>query len=112
MTSLSLPTAARIAGMRRKTAEIRLNEGSLLGIMLPSGHWRVLSFQITQEGEVPGLKSILEAVPDGTNPLVIYDFFISKNNSLLTRAEEPTSPLRWLRAGGDAETVAALAREI
>lgn len=110
-TSLPLDEAAKIIGADPAELRQRLEDGYLLGVWLAGHHWRVLAFQLTDDGELPGLSMVLGKVPRDTNPVAIWAFFTTPQPRL-TRRGRMLEPVEWLASGGDPEIVAELTRSL
>lgn len=109
--ALTLAETSRLTGLEEADLRERLEEGRLLGVWCDGHHWRVLAFQVTLKGLLPGLDEILGRVPDDNDPLGLYAFFTTPQPTLL-RQGRMTSPLEWLSSGSDPTVVVELARRL
>ena len=105
-TALSVAGAAERISVDASRVRHRLAEGRLTG-WKDRGGWRLPVWQFTNDGVLPGLEPVLDAVPDDQPPLVVAGFMTTPQQDLRT-AGEPTSPRDWLLAGGEPNTVARL----
>ncbi|WP_375263678.1 hypothetical protein [Palleronia sp.] len=107
--ALTLAETSRLTGLEEADLRERLEEGRLLGVWCDGHHWRVLAFQVTLKGLLPGLNEILGRVPDDNDPLGLYAFFTTPQPTLLRQGRMVT-PVEWLTAGADPAVVVDLAR--
>ncbi|HEY7596493.1 MAG TPA: DNA-binding protein [Actinophytocola sp.] len=105
-TALSVAGAAERIGVDSSRIRHRLADGRLTG-WKDRGGWRLPVWQFTDDGVLPGLGTVLAAVPDDQPPLVVAGFMTTAQEDLRTAAE-PTTPRDWLLAGGDPAAVARL----
>ncbi|MGR3499615.1 MAG: hypothetical protein ACU0E9_12060 [Limimaricola soesokkakensis] len=110
-TSVPLTDAAQALGVDPVALRKRLEDGHLLGVWLSGDYWRVLAFQMTSKGELPGLDMVLGVISKDISPVSIYAFFSSPQPRLIL-AGRMVSPIEWLIADGDPEAVAELARHV
>jgi hypothetical protein len=75
------------------------------------GAWLIPSFQIRGRNLVPGLDRVLPEIPTDLHPVAVSRWFTSPHADLVLGGES-VSPLTWLRSGGPAEPVAALAAAV
>ncbi|WP_370163089.1 hypothetical protein [Limimaricola soesokkakensis] len=109
-TSLPLLAVAEVSGFEPGELRERLEEGRLLGLWL-DGHWRVLGFQLTVTGLLPGLDTVLSKFRRDLAPVDVYAFFVTPQPRLL-RSGRMSDPVEWLVSGGDPEFVAELASHL
>lgn len=108
--SLSAAQAAKLLGVDVSRIRQRLRERSLCGIEY-EGSWRLPRFQFERRLVIPGLASVLRALPDDLFPLDVVDWFLLPDTELQSdRDAAPVSPRTWLLAGRPVEPVVALAR--
>lgn len=102
-TAVPLADVARRLGVSDSRLRQRIGDGHLLSIRSPDGRsHHIPSFQLTENGELPGLKKVLAAIcPDATF-ITIYGFFVTPQPDLETEDGEPMTPIDWLLLGGDA----------
>lgn len=105
-TALSVAGAAERVGVDASRIRHRLAEGRLAG-WKNGGGWRLPVWQFTNDGVLPGLDTVLAAVPADQPPLAVAGFMTTAQQDLRT-AGEPTTPRDWLLAGGDPAAVARL----
>jgi hypothetical protein len=105
-TALSVAGAAERVAVDASRIRHRLADGRLTG-WKDHGGWRLPVWQFTNDGVLPGLETVLAAVPDDQPPLVVAGFMTTPQADLPT-AGEPTTPRDWLLAGGDPAAAARL----
>ena len=111
-TSLGTTEVAQMLGVDASRVRQRLREGSLCGVEY-EGEWHLPKFQFERRKVLPGLATVLGAVPSGANALEVAAWILSPNIDLVAdEAERPLSPRAWLLRGGSPERVAALARDL
>jgi hypothetical protein len=103
-TALTVAGAAERIAVDSSRIRHRLADGRLTG-WKDRGGWRLPVWQFTNDGVLPGLETVLAAVPDDQPPLVVAGFMTTPQEDLRT-ADEPTTPRDWLLAGGDPSAVA------
>lgn len=106
-SALPAAEAARTIGVDPSRIRHRLAAGRLAG-WKDRGGWRLPAWQFTHSGVLPGLETVLAAVPDDQPPLVVAAFMATPQADLLLDGE-PATPRGWLLATGDPEPVAKLA---
>ena len=110
--SLSAAQAAKLLGVDVSRIRQRLRERSLYGIGY-QGSWRLPRFQFERRLLIPGLASVLRALPDDLFPLDVIDWFLLPEAELQSdRDAAPLSPRAWLLAGRPVTPVVVLAREL
>jgi serine/threonine protein kinase len=109
-TGLTVGGAAERLGVSEGRIRQRLSARTLFGIKSSSG-WRLPSFQFDEHGEVRGLGRVLPALPPDVDPLVVVRFLTGAHVDLELDGEQ-ASPIEWLSAGGEIETVVALASDL
>lgn len=105
-SALTVGDAAGTVGVDPSRIRHRLAAGQLVG-WKDRGGWRLPAWQFTKAGVLPGLETVLEAVPDDQPPLVVAAFMSTAQAELLLDGE-PTTPRAWLLATGDPAPVAKL----
>lgn len=111
--TLSTDQVARM--IKRSTSRIRHMAKEQRLYTLPVDRRSGLRFPAWQfsNGEpLPGLSTVLAALPAGLHPLQVLGFFSTPTMELSLGDEKPITPLQWLRDGGDEATVAALAGSV
>lgn len=106
-SALSVTDAARVLGVDTSRVRHRLLAGRLVG-WKDRGNWRLPAWQFTSVGVLPGLETVLGAIPPDQPPLMAAAFMTSQQEDLLVQGE-PVTPRQWLLAGGDPARVADLA---
>lgn len=106
-SALSVTEAARRLGVDPSRVRHRLAARRLAGWKDQSG-WRLPAWQFTKDGVLPGLDTVLAAVPADEPPLAVAAFMTHPQDQLVV-AREAVTPREWLLAGGDPRPVAALA---
>lgn len=76
-TSYSTSQAAQYLKVDASRIRQRLRENSLFGIDY-DGEKRLPRFQFERAQVIPGLREILAALPDGSNPLDVAEWFLSR----------------------------------
>jgi hypothetical protein len=105
-SALTVADAARIVGVDPSRIRHRLAAAQLAG-WKDRGGWRLPAWQFTNAGVLPGLETVLAAVPDDQPPLVVAAFMSTPQPDLLLDGE-PATPRGWLLATGDPKPVAKL----
>lgn len=106
-SALSVTDAAAMLGVDTSRIRHRLAAGRLVG-WKDRGGWRLPAWQFTGSGVLPGLETVLAAIPDDQPPLVVAAFMTTPQVDLPISGR-PATPRQWLLAGGDPERVAELA---
>jgi hypothetical protein len=111
--SLPLAEAASRLGVNPSRLRQRLSEGSLVGIRDPGGRsWLIPLFQLMEEGELPGLRTVLRTIRRDARPVEVLAFFETAQPDLEDDDGEAMTPRAWLRRHGDPSLVAELAQEV
>jgi hypothetical protein len=105
-SALTVADAARAVGVDPSRIRHRLAGAQLIG-WKDRGGWRLPAWQFTKAGVLPGLGTVLAAVPDDQPPLVVAAFMSTPQPDLLLDGE-PATPRQWLLATGDPDPVAKL----
>lgn len=107
--ALSVEDAAARLHVTPGRVRQRLAERTLYGVQVRTrGSWRLPAWQFAADSAVPGLETVLPHVPCQIHPLAVSNFF-TRPDPDLEIGDSPVSPVDWLRSGGDAKAVAALA---
>jgi hypothetical protein len=108
-SSLSVRDAAARLGVDPSRIRHRVGDRSLYAVKAgPRGSLRLPAFQFVESGPLPGLATVLRALPAGRHPLAVWGFFSTPQPELeLAGAAVP--PRDWLSLGGDPDVVARLA---
>ena len=111
-TSFSTAEVARMLEVDTSRVRQRLRSRSLLGVEY-EGEWRLPRFQFERRKVLPGLATVLAAVPQDANALEVAEWFLLPNPDLeLKGREQPMSPRSWLLRGLPPLHVAELARDL
>ena len=105
-TSLTVGEAAALLGVTEGRVRHKIGRGDLYA--LPTGRRRLPRWQFTDDGALPGLPTVVRALPAGEHPLGVLAFMTTPQGEL-ELGGTPVSPVAWLRAGGDPAPVAQLA---
>ena len=109
-TSIPLSEAAWKLGVTDGRLRQRISERTLIGVHGPDGRaFRIPLFQLTPEGELPGLRLILKAIRPELRPVQVAAFFTTPQSDLEGPEGEPITPVAWLLSGHDPEPVRELA---
>jgi len=109
-TSIPLNEAARKLGVTDGRLRQRISERTLIGVHGPDGRaFRIPLFQLTDEGELPGLRPVLKAIRPELRPVQVAAFFATPQSDLEGPDGEPMTPVAWLLSGHDPEPVRELA---
>ncbi|WP_052340925.1 hypothetical protein [Salinarimonas rosea] len=112
-TALPLAEAARRFGVAPSRLRQRLQERTLLGVRSEDGRaWRIPLFQITEAGELPGLRLVLKAIRSDLRPVTIVGFFTTPQPDLEDETGAAMTPIAWLSSGRDPDAVRRLAAEL
>ena len=109
-TALSVNQAAEHVGVDSSRIRHRISNGHLVG-WKDRGGWQLPAWQFTDNGVLPGLETVLAAMPADQPALVLANFMTTPQVDL-DLADRPASPREWLMAGGSAHRVAELASVI
>lgn len=103
-TALTVAGAAERIGVDASRIRHRIADGHLMG-WKDRGGWRLPVWQFTDDDVLPGLATVLAAVPADQPALVVAAFMTTPQLDL---GDPPTTPRDWLLAGGDPARVASL----
>jgi len=106
-STYSAAEAAAVISVDTSRIRHRLAAGHLVG-WKDRGGWRLPAWQFTTTGALPGLDTVLAAVPADQPPLVLAAFMTTPQADLRL-GTAPSTPREWLLAGGDPTRVAELA---
>lgn len=121
-TAVSVQQAAELLGVDTSRVRHRIGDRRLIG-WKDRGGWRLPAWQFTDEDVLPGLETVLAAMPADQPDLVLANFMTTPQEDLElgdhTAGDHPAgdrdhtvSPRDWLLAGGSAQRVAELASTI
>ena len=112
-TALPLADAARRLGVTDGRLRQRVAAGTLLAVHGPDGRaLRIPLFQLTETGELPGLRMILKAMRRDLRPIQVAAFFTTPQPDLEDADGAPMTPVAWLMAGNDPEAARELAQSL
>jgi hypothetical protein len=101
--------AARL-GVDRSRVSQRVRDRSLYAFS--RGDTRYFpSWQLTDEGTLPGLRKVVSALDEGLHPLVVDHWFTTTSVDLEI-GDVPVSPVTWLATGGSPQVAAELAADL
>jgi hypothetical protein len=103
-TALTVAGAAERIGVDSSRIRHRLAEAQLAG-WKDRGGWRLPVWQFTDDDVLPGLATVLAAVPADQPTLVVAAFMTTPQAAL---GDPPATPRDWLLAGGSPARVASL----
>jgi len=103
-TALTVAGAAERIGVDASRIRHRIADSQLVG-WKDHGGWRLPVWQFTDDDVLPGLGTVLAAVPDDQPALVVAAFMTTPQLDL---GDPPVTPRDWLLAGGDPARVASL----
>lgn len=106
-SALTVAEAARQLQVDTSRIRHRLGVGRLVG-WKDRGSWRLPAWQFAGTGVLPGLETVLAAIPSDQPALVVAAFMTTLQEDLLVEGK-PATPRDWLLAGGDPRRVADLA---
>lgn len=108
--SFTTEEVVELLGVDRSRISQRLSDGSLYAVTHGDGR-RFPSWQFNENATLQGLKEVLTALDPGLHPLTVDHWFTHPNFELDIDGDA-VSPVEWLRTGGSAGTVAALAAQL
>jgi hypothetical protein len=106
-SALTAGEAAKTIGVHTSRIRHRLLARRLMG-WKDRGGWRLPAWQFTEQGVLPGLEQVIEALPTDQPALVIAAFMTTPQEDLTARSRS-ISPCEWLQSGGDPQRVVRLA---
>lgn len=109
-TALSVPRAAERLGVDASRVRHRIGDRRLIG-WKDRGGWRLPAWQFSDDDVLPGLETVLAAMPADQPDLVLANFMTTPQADL-ELGDRPVTPREWLLAGGGAQRVADLAAAI
>ena len=112
-TSYTTEEVAKHLGVSVGRIRQRVKEKTLYSMRVEDGKsWSFPSWQFTDDGEVPSLKTVLKALPSDLNMQDVFGFFTTLQPDLEDENGEPMVPLDWLIGHGDPSEVSELARDL
>ncbi|MBA8825958.1 hypothetical protein FHX42_003324 [Saccharopolyspora lacisalsi] len=109
-TALSVSQAAERIGVDSSRIRHRVASHRLIG-WKDRGGWRLPAWQFTDADVLPGLETVLAAMPSDQPTLVLANFMTTPQEDL-ELGDRPVSPREWLMAGGSIRRVAELASAV
>jgi hypothetical protein len=110
--SRSVSDVAALLGVEPSRIRQRLGERSLYGVKQGRG-WRLPAFQLTHDGLVPNVGSVLLSLPADLHPIAVQRWFTSPCVDLLDpQSAQPIAPRQWLCCGYEPTPVVELARAL
>ncbi|MGJ7905920.1 DNA-binding protein [Actinopolyspora sp. H202] len=109
-TALSVGQAAELVGVDSSRIRHRVASRRLIG-WKDRGGWRLPAWQFTEDDVLPGLETVLTAMP-GDQPALVLANFMTTPQQDLELGDRPVSPRDWLMAYGNPQRVAELASVI
>jgi hypothetical protein len=97
-------------GVTRARVRQRALERSLLAIR-EGDEWRFPRAQFTDGAPIRGLPAVSLALPLDLHPVAVWRF-LTESSADLQLDDRAVSPIEWLRSGGAADPVVAVAREL
>ena len=98
--SLTIDQAADLLGIHRSRVSHRVRDGRLYAFRLGSQR-RLPRWQLTAAGQpLPGLETVLPALPGDLHPTAVEGFFTTPDPDL-----DGVTPAQWLASGGDPQRV-------
>ena len=107
-TALPTAEAAKLLGKDPSRIRQRVREGSLLALA-SGGEMRLPAAQFHKNAEIPGLGTVLRALPKGIDTLEALSWLATPTPDLPDAQGEPSSPRAYLLRSGDATAVTAIA---
>lgn len=104
--SLSVQQTARLLVVDGSRVRHRVRDRALYAFKI-GGALRLPTWQFDRHESIPGLRTLLAALPPELHPLEVAGFMTTPD-AYLSVADEPTSPREWLLGGGDVGAVAEL----
>ncbi|WP_089303074.1 DNA-binding protein [Haloechinothrix alba] len=104
-SSYSVGQAAQLLQLTSGEVRERLRHGRLFG--WKDGEWHLPAWQFTEAGTLPGLETVLQAIP-ADQPAMVVAAFMNTPQADLEINEQQVTPRDWLLAHGDPQSVARL----
>lgn len=108
--SLSAEQAAKLLMVDGSRVRHRVRDQALYAFKIGGG-LRLPTWQFHRHDALPGLRTLLAALPADLHPLEVAGFMTSPDADL-TVEDEPTSPRDWLLGGGDVRVVVELLEHV
>lgn len=97
--SLSVEQAATLLTLDPSRVRHRVRDRALYAFKIGGG-LRLPTWQFHRAGSIPGLRTLLAALPTDLHPLEVAGFMTTADGGLAVD-DEPISPREWLVSGGD-----------
>lgn len=110
--ALNVGAAADLLGVDATRVRQRLRARTLYGFRANQRTWLLPRFQFDNGAEIPHLGEVLRVLPADLHPRSVEGFLAVPQPELTAPDGEPTSPREWLRSGGPAAPVVALAESL
>jgi hypothetical protein len=108
-TALTTAEAAKLLGKDPSRIRQRVREGSLLALAGSGGDMRLPRAQFHHDAEIPGLGTVLRALPKGIDALEALSWLETPNPDWPDAQGQPSSPREHLLRSGDVAAVRAAA---
>ncbi len=108
--SLSVEQAAKLLMVDGSRVRHRVRDRALYAFKIGGG-LRLPTWQFHRHGSLPGLRTLLAALPADLHPLEVAGFMTGPDTDL-TVEDEPTSPRDWLLEGGDVRVIVELLEHV
>jgi hypothetical protein len=106
--SLSVREAALMVGLDRSSVQKRVASRRVYAFQMPERRqWRIPRWQILGVRLLPGIGTVIPAIPTSLPPLSVEAFMLTAQEEL-----EDRSPVEFLAAAGSPQRVADLAAEL
>ncbi len=99
---------ARLLMVERSRVRRWVRDREVYAFPGPDGQWYFPRWQFVGGQLVPGLRTVLGALPPDMGPTQVSRWFVTPNPALRL-GEEKVSPVAWLAAGEDPRTAARAA---
>ena len=104
--SLSVDQAANLLMVDGSRVRHRVRDRALYAFNI-GGALRLPTWQFQRHGSIPGLRTLVAALPAGLHPLEVAGFMTIPDADL-TIDDEPISPRDWLLGGGEVGVIVEL----
>ncbi len=108
--SADVPEVSRLLGVTPARVRQRAQDRTLFAIR-EGDEWRFPRAQFEGRAQLRGLSAVTAALPGDLHPVAAWRF-LNEPDPDLELADGPVSPVAWLRSGGPADPVVAIAREL
>ena len=104
-------TGERLGGITSVRVRQMIRERSLYALRL-EGRWKIPVFQFHEEGLVPNIGAVNQALPPTLDPVSVLRWYTRPDPELEAPGGETLCPLDWLKAGMEPASVVELARDL